>query len=188
MLEEIQRLKSMGFGKKAIARTLAVSRNTIKKYWDEEKVAKTGEDGPEDSSVLSYQAPWSERIVWDDVRKAVDRGQALAHYWELYREGLSREDPLRKVPYVSFWRESKRRCPTIPLEFGRTHPPGACCEVDYKGSRPGFGCTDPVTRSFVVCELFGAVLGFSQYLSVDVTLTQRKSGVREIGGLGGAVI
>ena len=183
MLEEIQRLNSMGFGKKAVARTLAVSRNTIKKYWDEEKVAKAGDDGPEASSVLSYQAPWSERIVWDDVRKAVDRGQALAHYWELYQEGLSREDLLRKVPYVSFWREYKRRCPTIPLEFGRTHPPGACCEVDYKGSRPGFGYTDPVTRSFVVCELFGAVLGFSQYLSVDVTLTQRKADfLRSIDG------
>ena len=122
------------------------------------------------------------------MRKAVDRGQALAHYWELYQEGLSREDLLRKLPYVSFWREYKRRCPTIPLEFGRTHPPGACCEVDYKGSCPGFGYTDPVTRSFVVCELFGAVLGFSQYLSVDVTLTHWKSGVREIWGLGGAVI
>lgn len=132
MLEEIQRLKSMGFGKKAIARTLAVSRNTIKKYWDEEKVAKTGEDGPEAPSLLSYQAPWSERIVWDDVRKAVDRGQALAHYWELYQEGLSREDLLRTVPYVSFWREYKRRCPTIPLEFGRTHPPGSSSGSRYK--------------------------------------------------------
>jgi hypothetical protein len=182
MLEEIQRLKSMGFGKKAVARMLAVSRNTIKKYWEAETVV-VGEAGPEAASVVFYQAPWSDRIVWDDVRKAVDRGQALAHYWELYQEGVSREDPLLKVPYVSFWREYKRRCPTIPLEFGRVHPPGACCEADYKGSRPGFGYTDPVTGVFVVCELFGAVLGFSQYLSVDVTLTQRKADfLRSIDG------
>jgi len=144
MIEEIQRLKSMGFGKKAVARMLAVSRNTIKKYWEAETVAD-GKEGPEAASVVFYQAPWSGRIVWDNVRKAVDRRQALAHYWELFQEGLSQEDALLKVPYVSFWREYKRRCPTIPLEFGRVQPPGACCEADYKGSRPGFGYPDPVT-------------------------------------------
>ena len=79
-----------------------------------------------------------------------------------------------KVSYVSFWREYKRRFPIIALEFGRIHPLRACCEVDYTGSRPGVGYRDPVTGNFMVCELFGAILVFSQFLYVDVTLTPRK--------------
>ena len=34
MIQEIQRLKGMGLGIRAAARTLDISRNTIRKYWD----------------------------------------------------------------------------------------------------------------------------------------------------------
>ena len=173
MLGEIQRLKAMGFRKKAVARALGISRNTLKKCWEDPEAGTAPENASGGSPEL-YRAPWSNGVDWEKVGEAVNRGQALSHYWELFQEGLPVEAPLRLVPYVSFWREYKRRFPQVPLEFHRTHPPGACCEADYKGSRPGLGYWDPVQGSFVVCELFGAVLGFSQYLSVDVTLTQQK--------------
>lgn len=172
MLGEIQRLKAMGFGKKAVARTLGISRNTLKKYWEspEERTAMDNTGG----SPAVYRAAWSDNVDWKVVGEAVGRGQALSHYWERFLEGRPLGDPLRQVPYVSFWREYKRRFPQVSLAFHRTHPPGACCEADYKGRRPGLGYWDPAQGTFVVCELFGAVLGFSQYLSVDVTRTQQK--------------
>ena len=156
MIREIQRLKGLGLGKKAIARALRVSRNTIKRYWEGET--------PETATATSYQAPWSEKVEWEEVRKALGKGQALAHYWEEVQEGLSSDDPRAGVPYVSFWREYRRRHPETPLRFGQDFPPGACCEIDYKGERPGLGYTDPGTGQYVACELFGAVLGFSRYL------------------------
>lgn len=172
MLGEIQRLKAMGFGKKAVARTLGISRNTLKKYWKspEEEPARENTGG----FPAVYRAPWSDSVDWKVVGEAIGRGQALSHYWERFLEGRPLGDPLRQVPYVSFWREYKRRFPQVSLAFHRTHPPGACCEADYKGRRPGLGYWDPAQGTFVVCELFGAVLGFSQYLSVDVTRTQQK--------------
>lgn len=170
MVQEIQRLKKLGLGKKAVARALRISRNTLKRYWD-------GEGEAAKSVVVSvgYHAPWSENLDWSAVKEAVRKGQALAHYWEELQNGLSPGDPLGEVSYVSFWREYRRRNPETPLKFGQVFPPGACCEIDYKGTRPGLGYTDPTTGTFVVCELFGAALGFSRYLFVDVTLTQQKA-------------
>lgn len=136
MLGEIQRLKAMGFRKKAVARTLGISRNTLKKCWEDPEAGTAPENASGGSPEL-YRAPWSNGVDWEKVGEAVKRGQALSHYWELFQEGLPVGAPLRLVPYVSFWREYKRRFPQVPLEFHRTHPPGACCETDYKGSRPG---------------------------------------------------
>lgn len=169
MIREIQRLRAMGLGKRAVARTLQISRNTLRKYWDLEEKEDVAVSPP------AYQAPWSEKVDWDSARKAAERGQALAHYWEEFQTQLMPEDPLVLVPYVSFWREYRRRNPEGELRFGQSFKPGSCCEIDYKGSRPGFGYTDPRTGGFKVCELFGAMLRYSRYLSVDVTLSQQKA-------------
>lgn len=169
MIQEIQRLKSLGLGTRAVARALNISRNTVKQYW------KSGSENASGKTDAPYHAPWSEDFPWKTVESAVGEGQALAHFWERYRGILPEGDPLLQVPYVSFWREYRRRYPEEErLSFNRTHPPGACCEVDYKGSRPGLGFWDPVRGAFVPCELFGAVLGFSEYLFTDVSLTQQK--------------
>ncbi len=167
MIQEIQRLKGLGFGKKAIARALRISRNTVKQYWE-------GDEG-ENRAPTVYQAPWSEVVDWETVRKSVEKGQALAHHWEAVQEALPQADPRKGVPYVSFWREYRRRFPEVPLVLGQMYPPGANCEIDYKGSRPNFGFVDPALGKFVLCELFGAVLGFSRYLSVDASLTPQKA-------------
>ncbi|EQD25135.1 MAG: Resolvase helix-turn-helix protein [Leptospirillum sp. Group IV 'UBA BS'] len=71
MIREIQRLKSMGLGKRAVARTLGISRNTLRKYW-EEATEGEGKDGP-----TTYQAPWSKRVDWEEVGKAVEKETGL---------------------------------------------------------------------------------------------------------------
>ncbi|MGL3709451.1 hypothetical protein ACSYAY_01105 [Leptospirillum ferriphilum] len=111
MILEIQRLKGLGLGKKAIARALRISRNTVKQYWEGGEV--------ENRVPTVYQAPWSEVVDWEGVRKSVERGQALAHHWEAVQEALPQADPRSGVPYVSFWREYRRRFPEVPLVLGK---------------------------------------------------------------------
>ena len=168
MIAEIQRLKAMGLGKRAVSRLLKISRNTLRKYWE------PGEEGVSTESGASYRAPWSDRIDWEAVKKKLGQGQTLLHYWEEFREVLSPEDPVQQVSYVSFWREFRRRYPESPIRFGKDFEPGSCVEIDYKGSPPGFGYIDPRTGTFVVCELFGAMLRHSRFLSVDASLTQSR--------------
>ena len=52
MIREIQRLRAMGLGKRAVARTLQISRNTLRKYWDLEEKEDVAVSPP------AYQAPW----------------------------------------------------------------------------------------------------------------------------------
>ncbi|MCL4460868.1 MAG: hypothetical protein M1297_04005 [Nitrospirae bacterium] len=48
-------------------------------------------------------------VDWKDVQKAVEKGQALAHYREACQESLPEGDSRKGVPYVSFWREYRRK-------------------------------------------------------------------------------
>ena len=58
MKQEIERLRGMGHGKKTISRILKVSRNTVRRYWEEEK--------PEMAPPF-YVAPWAESGLEDGV-------------------------------------------------------------------------------------------------------------------------
>jgi len=181
MIHEIQRMKAMGLGKKQIARALGISKNTVKNYWES---APTEEGYLINASPVTsgsthpqsrYQAPWAGDLNWETIKSAADQGEALAVWWEEHLASLGAASPLNSVPYISFWREFKRRYPAVPLEFHKTYPPGQHAEVDYKGARPGFGYYDPKTGEFIQCELFGAVLCFSQLFFAEATRTQRKA-------------
>jgi hypothetical protein len=77
------------------------------------------------------------------------------------------------VPYVTFWREFKRRYPEVPLEMHKIHPPGERSEADYKGDAPGLGFVDKDGK-FVQCKLFGSVLAFSQLFFSRATETEKQ--------------
>ena len=167
MLGEIQRLKAMGFGKKAVARTLGISRNTLKKYWKspEEEPARENTGG----FPAVYRAPWSDSVDWKVVGEAIGRGQALSHYWERFLEGRPLGDPLRQVPYVSFWREyagsTRGDFPRFP--WGSTGPilraPAAKRTIKVDGRGWGIGirrkeplwsvsCLGPSWGSVSICR------------------------------------
>lgn len=189
VIHEIQRMKAMGLRKKQIARALGISKNTVRSYWESPPVQRAGSSVIDVRSTPSvaaaaphalpptprYQAPWAKDLSWETIKDATDHGEALAVWWEEHLATLDPDSPLRSVPYISFWREFKRRYPAVPLEFHRSYPPGQHAEVDYKGSRPGFGYYDPRTGEFVLCELFGAVLCFSQLFYAEASRTQRKA-------------
>lgn len=165
MIHEIQRLKALGLSKRMIAKALGCSRNTVDKYLD---VATSSELNP----LKAYNAPWSEFVSWSEIEFRTSRGMPLSQYWELH---IVTDERLQELPYVSFWREYRRRFPNIPIELHKIHPPGERCEIDYKGDAAGLGYIDRVTREYVPCRLFGAVLSFSQLFFPRATLSEKQS-------------
>lgn len=164
MIQEILRLKALGLSKRMIAKALDCSRNTVDKYLAE------GSSGVS-AAAADYKAPWSEAVAWERVHSETSQGTALSDVWESMSQAKSE---LAAVPYVSFWREYRRRFPNIPLDFHKIHPPGERCEVDYKGDSPGLGYIDRASGAYVPCRLFGAVLCFSQLFFPRATLAEKQ--------------
>lgn len=182
MIQEIQRMKAMGLGKKTVARALSISKNTVKLYWDI-PIDSDGDDSNSDRkkplkitqlNPAAYEAPWSKQVDWVAVKKSVDSGEALSVWLEEQQEiCINGIRLLEGVRYTSFWREFKRRYPEVPLEFHKNHPPGERTEIDHKGERSGFGYYQG--DQFILCEMFGAVLCFSQLLYIEATPSQKKA-------------
>ncbi len=65
MINNIKKYIELGLSSRQIARAMGVSRNTVKKY------VKDSPGGPNSRSKGShgpYQAPWSSKVNWTDVR------------------------------------------------------------------------------------------------------------------------
>lgn len=165
MLKEIIKLHEMGLGKKKIARSLQISVTTVKKYLAEK-------NNSELKGVERYQAPWASEILWTDLRRrTAEKGFALSDCFEELKQDYS---GLREVPYVSFWREYRRRYPEVPLEWHKVYHPGERCEVDYKGKDVELEYYDSQSAKMIKCRLFGAVLCFSSYLYARATHTENR--------------
>ncbi len=167
MISEIIRLREAGLSRRAIARALNCSRNTVEKYL---------KSGPQSlanpaPAASQYRAPWSAKIDWDEVkRQANTEGVPISEIWEQLVQKVT-----PSIPYVSFWREFKRRFPNVPLEMHKIHPPGERVEIDYKGHEEGLGYYDRVSETWIPCRLFGAVMCFSQLFFAYVTHTERQN-------------
>ena len=70
---QVLELKKQGKGKKAIARTLKIARNTVKKILEESESPMATSDAPE----------WAKKINWDNIRLQVGRG---IHFNILHQE------------------------------------------------------------------------------------------------------
>jgi hypothetical protein len=174
MIQEILKLRKLGLGKQKIADSLGISKNTVKAYLKAEQ-SENARSTSQQLPTAPYQAPWSAQVDWAEIKAGVDHGDPLSVLQEEHIEKFGKESSLFTVPYVSFWREFKRRYPYLPLEFHKTHPPGERCEIDFKGSRPGFGYWDTHVGKFIQCEFFGSILCFSQLFYAEATLSQKKA-------------
>ena len=90
MIQEIQRLKALGLGKKTVARSLGISKNTVRQYWVLGEAQPAGSPSPADPTAAivavakpKYEAPWAGRVDWPAVKQAVDSGEALAVWLEV---------------------------------------------------------------------------------------------------------
>lgn len=167
MISEIIRLREAGLSRRAIARALNCSRNTVDKYLEAGGEILSASAAP---AAAPYRAPWSDQIDWDKVRRLAQvEGEPLR---DILERLLSGSKP--NIPYVSFWREFKRRYPSVPLEMHKIHPPAERVEIDYKGQDEGLGYYDRVAKVWVPCRLFGAVLCFSQMFFARATHSERQ--------------
>lgn len=182
MIKEILRLKAMGLGSEKVGLALGISKNTVKRYIRLHELAiAEGCPGPVVAALTpigtpSYASPWSPLVDWDYAKQESDKGTKLRHFWEDHIFG-GVLDELRTVPYITFWREFKRRFPEIPLDLHRDFPPGERCEADYKGDKGDMGCLgyfDRASRQFVQCKLFGNILAFSQLFFAKATHTEKQ--------------
>jgi hypothetical protein len=166
MQKEIERLRALGHGKRTVSRILGISRNTVRRYWPEGAAAEERVGPPP-----AYRAPWSEIVDWRAVEEAVSLGQALSDWWEERQAG---DAVFAEIPYVSFWREYRRRYPKVDLVLHQNFPPGQRMEADFKGREPLLGYWDRATEKFVGLELFGAALCFSQLFYAEATESQQQ--------------
>jgi hypothetical protein len=68
-VDEIKRLKKMGFGKRKSARTLNIHRDTVTKYFEENSPSDEDiKEGPIQSSDV-----WANSIDWQDIREQMER-------------------------------------------------------------------------------------------------------------------
>ena len=144
MINEIKRLHKQGLNKSQIAKVVGTSRNTVRKYLNTDEGTR--------ELAAPFSAPWSNKIDWEDVKTKTNDGVKLSHYWEQYI------DLDERITYISFWREFKRRFPSIPIDLRKVYEPGQRCEFDFKGRDSGFGYFDRVYEEFIPCRLFGNIL------------------------------
>lgn len=154
---EIQRLKSLGLGKKAVARALCCSINTVKRYWGGE---------PPGSGPPSAPA-WVLDLDWKELSGEVARGTPVYVLWEeLFQSGRI------GVQYPGFWKQVQRQCPQIPRSMHRVFAPGSRAEIDYG---TGIDIMDPMTGELISTHLFVGVLCFSRYVYAEFSLSQTSS-------------
>lgn len=74
--EEIRRLRGLGLKKKAVARALRCSVNTVKRYWDPEH-----SPGPSKTTPPTFPI-WTEKVGWSHVAAELSRGVPVNVLWE----------------------------------------------------------------------------------------------------------
>lgn len=162
-VEEIRRLKGLGFGKRQIARTLKIHRNTVSKYFDEPTSAAA------QPPVIPFVEPrgWWDDIDWPWVRDEMLKGVPL----NILHEELLESGKLT-VQYPAFWKQLQRRCPNLKATMVRVFAPGSRAEIDYCD---GISIVNITTGELIETELFVGVLCSSRYTFAEFTLSQKSA-------------
>ncbi len=170
--EEILRLKKLGFGKRRIARTLELHRNTVSKYFDDDRGAERK------SYVIAKKAPslsflektcgearWQNQIDWQAVRGEILSGVPVSIIFE---ELVSQNKVM--VQYPAFWKQLQKNAPLLKATMVRVFKPGSRTEIDYCD---GINILDLATGELLKTELFVGVLCSSRYTFAEFTLSQK---------------
>jgi transposase len=160
-VDEIKRLKKMGFGKRKIARTLNIHRDTVTKYFDENSPSdhdiKEGPIQPSDA--------WASTIDWQDIREQMERGISLN---VIHDEMLGKN--LISIQYPAFWKQLQKRAPSSTATMVRIFAPGSRIEIDYCD---GIDLVNVGTGEVIKTEFFVGVLCNSRYTFAEFTMSQK---------------
>jgi transposase len=160
-VDEIKRLKKLGFGKRKIARTLNIHRDTVTKYFEEhtpsDQDIKEGPIQPSDA--------WAGTIDWQDIREQMERGVSLnVIHDEMLRKNLI------SIQYPAFWKQLQKRAPSSTATMVRIFAPGSRIEIDYCD---GIDLVNIGTGEFIKTEFFVGVLCNSRYTFAEFTMSQK---------------
>lgn len=162
LVEDIRRLKKLGFTKRKVARCLKVHRNTVTRYWLDEEAA-----GPMEVAALVEPLgevdEWTGNLDWQRIRDEVLGGVPVSVIFE---------EQFDKIPvtYSAFWKQLQRRAPCLAATMVRIFAPGSRVEIDYCD---GINLLDIATGEIVKTEFFVGVLCCSRYTFAEFTLTQK---------------
>jgi transposase len=154
--EEIKRLKGLGLSDRAIARSLNIHRRTVKKYLDQ--INEVLPPAP------VVEPSWAENLRWEELISEAQRGTPVSILWE----ELIEKNAIG-IQYPGFWKQFKKRCPTLTQTMHRVFAPGSRCEIDYAD---GLELLNPGTGEIIKTQLFVGVLCHSRYVFAEFTLSQ----------------
>ncbi|MBF0316515.1 MAG: IS21 family transposase [Oligoflexia bacterium] len=181
MLEEIVKRRASGKGIKTIASELKIAKNTVKTHLRNLAAYEVtaAQQLLQNDSLKSlkqnstFTPHWSGHLDWSKVISAVESGVPIKEYWENHVVEASTHD-LKSVPYETFWREFRRKCPNIDIHYHKQHEAGMRAEIDYKGDTPGLGFIDLTTNKFIACRFFGQVLCCSRLFFPYATINEKQ--------------
>lgn len=160
--KDIVRLKKLGLSDRAIARSLKIHRMTVKRYL----VQLLEEPRPPQLEVPDIES-WPSKLNWDELIAEAQRGTPVTVLWE----ELVEKNEIT-VQYPGFWKQFKKRCPTLTQSMHRVFAPGSRCEIDYAD---GLSFISPGTGEIIETQLFMGVLCNSRYVFGEFTLSQSSS-------------
>jgi transposase len=156
MQTQIRLMSEQGYSIRAIARTLKLSRKTVRRILGI-------------AVVQSSELPeWIGAVDWEYVRQ------------EIYGKGTTIKQIQREVApdiaYVKFWRAFREKlgCQASPdqVTIRLDHKPAEKAQIDFCD---GVFITDPVTGNKTLTQFFLGVLPFSSYTFGEFVLDQKLS-------------
>ncbi len=164
MIKQLLQLHQQGTGIKTIARSLGMSKNTVKKYLHNETVELllSGKETRNKSNQEELQA-----LFPDISKKLEETGFTLHHLWCKYKATHPGGYQYSQFCYYyQKYRESKNAV----MHF--EHESGDKLFLDYVGKNPP--TSNGGTGEIINCEFFVAVLGHSQYTYGEASASQQK--------------
>jgi transposase len=161
IVKQLKLLNSLGVGKKAIARQLGISKNTVKEYLSKED--QESNLTPAICDRLSELQSFFPYCKEELGRKGVTRQILWAEYKDSYPTGYAYS---QFCEHFVRWSESHNA--TLHIE----QQPGDKMYIDFSGSK--LSIVDPTTGEIKEMEVFVSVLGYSGLTYVQACPSQKK--------------
>jgi len=180
MIKQLLRLHRQGFGIKAISRILGASKNTVKRYLHQ--IELTGLDpvvlmNQSDESLEQILSGKASNVdgrfehlekLFPSISSDLEKTGFTLHYiWCKYK--CNYPDGYQYSQFCYYYQKYRDNKKSV-MHF--EHEPGDKLFLDYAGKKLFF--VEYGTGNIVECELFVAVLGYSQYTYAQASLNQQK--------------
>ena len=181
-LRQIIRLKSEGTSNRKISKLLSIHRETIRKYVDQMtllgidyKSLLTESDVDLNLIFEKHQFVKTDLVRYNELRDffpyaikelgrtGVDRYNLWTEYKDLHPQGYT---------YSHFCREYNRWYKTKEISAHFEYKAGEKLFIDFTGKNLCY--VDKATGELILAEVYVAILGFSNYIYVEATTSQKK--------------